>query len=54
LDLLFGALEQPDPLLVEFVVDRAITRVVRDIARLEVPDMPDRVISATAVLMMFP
>jgi PIN domain nuclease of toxin-antitoxin system len=50
LNLLFGALEQPDPLLVEFVVDRAITRKVREIPRFEVPDMPDRVISATALL----
>jgi PIN domain nuclease of toxin-antitoxin system len=49
LDLLYSALEQPDPLLVEFFVDRTITRIMREIPRLEVPDMPDRVISASAV-----
>lgn len=53
-EILIDALSGDEPLFTEFNVDRRVTQVMRDIPRNEVPDMPDRIISATAVLHKLP
>lgn len=42
-------LDIPDPTFVEVLVDRNVGRAMRTVPRDEVPDMPDRIIAATAV-----
>mgnify|MGYP001017853388 CR=1 FL=1 len=43
------ALEQPNATLVEAPFDRVIARVMQRIDRSQVPDFPDRIITATAL-----
>jgi PIN domain nuclease of toxin-antitoxin system len=49
LQKLYDALLLPQPLFVEMVLDRAIARALATVARDAIPDMPDRIIAATAV-----
>ena len=42
------ALEQVNATLVEIPFDRTIARVMRQIDRAQVPDLPDRIVAATA------
>jgi predicted nucleic acid-binding protein len=56
-DLLQRILEvvnEPDPSLVVVPIDLAIAVVIRDIDRDTVPDMPDRIIAATALHLNLP
>ena len=48
LDLVLAALDLGE-MLVEVQVDRAVALAMRSIGRAEVPDMPDRIIAATAL-----
>ena len=48
------ALDQVNPLFVEIPVDRSITAAMATIPRAQVPDMPDRIIAATAVRLAIP
>jgi PIN domain nuclease of toxin-antitoxin system len=48
LDRLLTAVEEQDAPLVELPIDRGIARTMRSIPRDVVPDMPDRIIAATA------
>jgi PIN domain nuclease of toxin-antitoxin system len=47
---LIGALDQPSAVLRELPFDRAVAAAMPTIARDRVPDLPDRIIAATAQL----
>jgi PIN domain nuclease of toxin-antitoxin system len=53
-DRILTLLNLPDGVLWEFPVDRDIAKAVSLISRDEVPDMPDRIIAATAVHLGIP
>jgi PIN domain nuclease of toxin-antitoxin system len=46
---IYAALDEPQPLFVEIPLDRAIARSLATVDRQAIPDMPDRIIAATAV-----
>jgi PIN domain nuclease of toxin-antitoxin system len=48
-DGVLQALDDPNPLLLEVFCDRSIAQAMRLVDRAQVPDLPDRVIAATAV-----
>jgi PIN domain nuclease of toxin-antitoxin system len=48
-DDLIKELDSPGTILREVALDRQITQVVRTIPRASIPDMPDRIIAATAL-----
>lgn len=48
------ALDQPDAFLVEISVDRSIMEMMRQVERLQVPELPDRIIVATALSLNVP
>lgn len=50
LEVVLQALGRPEAVLVETPVDHAVAQAMRLVPRTEVPDLGDRVISATAVL----
>lgn len=49
LDRILEALDHPQSLFVEIPVDRRISESIRLVDRAQVPDLPDRIIAATAV-----
>lgn len=49
-----GELDLADPTFVEVQFDRRVGRAMQQVARSEVPDMPDRIIAATAVALGVP
>ncbi len=49
-----GAIEQINPTLVEIPLDRTITEAMRQLDRLQVPDLPDRIIAATGLYLEVP
>lgn len=49
LSRLLSALERSSPLLVEVPLDRHIVQAMSEISRDVVPDLPDRIIAATAL-----
>lgn len=51
---LLALLDEPEPLLVEVPVTRQIIAALLNISRDTVPDMPDRVIAATALSLAVP
>lgn len=51
---LLALLDEPEPLLVEIPVTRQIIMALQSISRDIVPDMPDRVIAATALSLNLP
>jgi PIN domain nuclease of toxin-antitoxin system len=48
-DWLLRAIDSEDAALAEIPFDRAVARVMAGISRYEVPDLPDRIIVATAL-----
>jgi PIN domain nuclease of toxin-antitoxin system len=54
LNRLLSALDRDNPLLVEVPVDRYIVEAMSQIDRDTVPDLPDRVIAATALHLRVP
>jgi PIN domain nuclease of toxin-antitoxin system len=54
LDRLLGAVECEDAVLKEVPVDRHVARALLQVDRLQVPDLPDRIIAATAVHLDLP
>ena len=48
------ALDRPNSVLVELPVDRHIAAVIMRVSRSQVPDMPDRIIAATALFLGVP
>ncbi len=51
---ILGLLNSPDGLFWEFPVDRDIAKACSRVPREQVPDMPDRIIAATAVQLGVP
>ena len=49
LERLLRLLSDPDDVLAEIPVDHAIAEAMRQVDRQQVPDLPDRVIAATAI-----
>jgi PIN domain nuclease of toxin-antitoxin system len=48
-DGVLQALDDPNPMLLEVFCDRSIAQTMRLVDRAQVPDLPDRIIAATAV-----
>ncbi|HEY3228808.1 MAG TPA: type II toxin-antitoxin system VapC family toxin [Roseiflexaceae bacterium] len=53
-DRIFAALDRPDAVLVEIPFERRIASAMRLVDRAAVPDLPDRIIAATAVYLGVP
>ncbi len=51
---LMAGLDAADAVLVEVPFDRQVAQAMRRVARTEVPDLPDRIISATALYLGLP
>lgn len=51
---LTAGLDAADAVLVEVPLDRRVAQAMRRVARSEVPDMPDRIIAATALHLDIP
>ena len=51
---LTAGLDAADAVLVEVPLDRRVAQAMRRVARSEVPDMPDRIIAATALYLDVP
>lgn len=49
LERMLSAFDRLDPMLVEAPLDREIVQAMRDLGRAEVPELPDRVVAATAL-----
>lgn len=54
LDRLRDHLAQPDSGLLLVPLDLGVTQALQEISRLDVPDMPDRIIAATALHLRLP
>lgn len=54
LDRLLTAIASEDALLVEMPFDRNIARSLRQVERTQIPDLPDRIIAATALYLGLP
>lgn len=54
LSLLITALENPAAVLIELPVDHEVANTMQHISREQIPDMPDRIIAATALLYKIP
>jgi PIN domain nuclease of toxin-antitoxin system len=54
LAIIFVALDHPSTTVVEIPVDRAIVSAMARIPRADVPDLPDRLIAATALMLGVP
>jgi PIN domain nuclease of toxin-antitoxin system len=54
LERLLLAVEEPNPRFVLAPLDRIVASAVRGVARADVPDLPDRVIAATAAALRLP
>ncbi|MCX7668521.1 MAG: PIN domain-containing protein [Anaerolineae bacterium] len=53
-DRLLQAIEDDDSVLAEVPVDRHIASALRRVDRSQIPDMPDRIIAATALYLNIP
>jgi PIN domain nuclease of toxin-antitoxin system len=51
---LTAAIEQPDSVLVDIAFDRAVAETLARIDRASVPELPDRIIAATALCLDVP
>ena len=47
-------LDEPDPMIIATSIDRTISEALASIPRVIVPDMPDRIIAATALALGLP
>ena len=47
-------MNEPDSTLVEVFVDQHVVQAMTQIARTDVPDLPDRIIAATALYLNVP
>lgn len=54
LERLHGHLDEPDSGLLLVPLDLGVTQALQTISRLDVPDMPDRIIAATALRLGLP
>ena len=51
---LLAAVDQPDAVLIEVPVDRRVAETMQRVSRNQIPDMPDRIIAATALSLGVP
>lgn len=51
---ILAALEQDNPALVEIPFDRQVAKAMQQIERVQVPDLPDRMVAATALHLELP
>lgn len=51
---ILAALEQDNPSLVEIPFDRQVAKSMQQIDRTQVPDLPDRIVAATALYLGLP
>lgn len=51
---ILAALEQENPVLVEIPFDRYIAQAMQHVDRNQVPDLPDRIVAATALFLGVP
>lgn len=49
LDRMLAALNRPAATLIEIPLDRTIVQMMREVERREVPELPDRIVAATAL-----
>lgn len=49
LDRILAALNRPAATLIEIPLDRTIVQMMREVERSEVPELPDRIVAATAL-----
>ena len=54
LDRLLTAVDSEDAVLVEVPFDRHVAQALREVERTQVPDLPDRIIAATALHLGLP
>ncbi len=54
LDRLLAAMDREDAVLVEIPFDRHVALALRKVERRQVPDLPDRIIAATALYLGLP
>jgi PIN domain nuclease of toxin-antitoxin system len=54
LDRLLAAIDREDAVLVEVPLDRHVAKAVRRMERTQIPDLPDRIIAATALHLGLP
>lgn len=54
LERLLGAMAREDALLAEIPVDRSVVQALHRVSRDQIPDMPDRIIAATALHLGLP
>ena len=54
LDRLLTAVDSEDAVLVEVPFDRHVAQALREVERTQVPDLPDRIIAATALHLVLP
>jgi PIN domain nuclease of toxin-antitoxin system len=54
LDRLLTAVDSEDAVLVEVPFDRHVAQALREVERTQVPDLPDRIIAATALHLDLP
>ena len=54
LDRLLSAIDREDAVLVEVPLDRHVAKAVRRVERTQIPDLPDRIIAATALHLGLP
>lgn len=54
LDRLLSTVDREDALLVEIPFDRNIAQILRQVDRVQIPDLPDRIIAASALYFNVP
>jgi len=54
LDRLLAAVDHEDAVLAEIPLDRHVAQTLREVERTQVPDLPDRIIAATALHLGLP
>jgi len=54
LDRLLAAIDREDAVLVEVPLDRHVAKALRKVERTQIPDLPDRIIAATALHLGLP
>lgn len=54
LPLIVGALQQPDSVFVQVPFDLEVAQALQQVSRAHIPDMPDRIVAATALHLSVP
>lgn len=54
LELLLNAIDEQDSVLTEIALDRNVVKTLSKVERTQIPDLPDRIIAATALFLQVP